>query len=746
MLRNAPWMDETDILYAISNRLTQAATPAEWLEAVSDYARVHGATSGLLLYLTMDESDPNLLDYAEITAVWSRDNTRTNPLGARFYRRDHAAFAAAWMAYPDRPLLVPDALNSEHVTGATRDLFAALGVRGMAVLPLNVKGRWVGELNFTWSEPFLFNESDHRIFTAIVQQAGPVIESMRLHEDSLQRAARAEQLLRINTALSQAVDEAEILAALAQYADQVPPDRLTLNYWSVDENGHPQDNSMVAIWQGGQVLGPDEELQDFPVEQYNIGKLLVKNPDQPLLIEDVQQDKRVDPDGLALFNQFGTRSLALLPLYSYGRWQGVFTTEWHKPHPFTEDERYIYSALMQTLPSVVASRRAYLAAETAREESQLLYAASKGINAARTFQEVVESLAQLNLQGISIVLWIWEGYDLNGAGYMELVAKTPDNRWPLHTRLSPDTVPMVQHFACNELVVIEDTRDREQMDEVTASTTEQEGYRALMAVTLCLRGRFMGLLGFESDAPRSFSPLEQRLAVGIGDLVTAAVERIRLREETERLAEQAQEMAALRERNRLARELHDSVSQALYGIALGARTAKALLLRDPSHLAEPLDYVLSLAEAGLSEMRALIYELRPELLENEGLSVALTSQAFSLEARYGVEVRPDLCDEPNLPIEIKEALYRIAREALHNVVKHAGAKAIDLRLRCEDRGVVLEVEDDGCGFDPDGTYPGHLGLQSMRERAAHVGAALELSSRPGEGTCIRVVVPDLACD
>src|SRR5213078_3825441 len=140
----------------------------------------------------------------------------------------------------------------------------------------------------------------------------------------------------------------------------------------------------------------------------------------------------------------------------------------------------------------------------------------------------------------------------------------------------------------------------------------------------------------------------------------------------------AQAKAALEERQRLARELHDSVSQALFGISLGARTARALLAQDPARAAEPIDYVQSLAEAGLAEMRALIFELRPESLESEGLVAAISKQAAALRARHQIEVRADLGAEPALPLERKEALYRIAQEATHNTVKHARAGAIDL--------------------------------------------------------------------
>jgi len=460
-----------------------------------------------------------------------------------------------------------------------------------------------------------------------------------------------------------------------------------------------------------------------------------------ILVGDVDDDPRLDQSARSLIRRIGIRTLALLPLYSYGQWQGIISLEWESLHTFLPTESSIYQSLMQTLPSVVASRRAYLDAEEVRQERELLYNASKGINAARSFQEIVEALIRLNLDDLSVVLWVWEHYDLSRASFMELVAKSDKSAWPLGTRLPTHSVPLVQTIECQQLIVVEDTARLAQVDPVTAATTESQGYHALLSVPLCLDDRFMGLLGFETEEPRIFSAREKRLAEGIGELVTAAVERMRLMEETERLNGQAQAMAALEERTRLARELHDSVSQSLYGIALGTRTAKAMLQRDPENVAEPLDYVLSLAEAGLTEMRALIFELRPELLENEGLSVALTSQLFSLETRHTLKIEAELCDEPDVSLEVKEAIYRIAREALHNIVKHARATTIDFRLVCRPDNILLTIADDGQGFDPAAAPPGHLGLQSMRERAAQINSRFTLESAPGQGTRIELHVP-----
>lgn len=211
--------------------------------------------------------------------------------------------------------------------------------------------------------------------------------------------------------------------------------------------------------------------------------------------------------------------------------------------------------------------------------------------------------------------------------------------------------------------------------------------------------------------------------------------------ENHALYAEAQSKAALEERQHLSRELHDSVSQALYGIGLGARTALTLLQRDPAKAAEPLDYVLSLAEASLAEMRALIFELRPESLETEGLVAALEKQAVSLRARHAVSVDASLCDEPALPAHVKEAVYRIAQQALQNTARHARASEVALQLDCDGATLVLSLQDNGIGFDPSEDLEDCGGLRTMRQHAARLGGTLDIQSAPGGGTLMRVEIP-----
>jgi signal transduction histidine kinase len=325
--------------------------------------------------------------------------------------------------------------------------------------------------------------------------------------------------------------------------------------------------------------------------------------------------------------------------------------------------------------------------------------------------------------------FISEGY--RGPLQQEAVLhrRIPFSLLPLHTKAVRDQVP----FIIDDLHTMD---PHSEFGEGAALILKQSRDKtcAWLGVPLIVKDRVIGMLSMSSEQPGYYSERHADLAMAIATQAAVALENAKL-------YERAQEVATLEERQRLARELHDSVSQALYSIGLAANAARLLIDRDPPQAAAPLDYLIALAEAGMTEMRALIFELRPDSLEQEGLIAALEKQAAALSARHRIAVISELGAEPALPLEVKEALYRIGQEALHNVVKHARAKQVEIRLAVNPEKVILRVADDGKGFHVDGAFPGHLGLRSMRERAARLDGALEIISTPGQGTCVCATIP-----
>jgi len=207
-----------------------------------------------------------------------------------------------------------------------------------------------------------------------------------------------------------------------------------------------------------------------------------------------------------------------------------------------------------------------------------------------------------------------------------------------------------------------------------------------------------------------------------------------------RLYERSREVSVLEERARLARELHDAVSQRLFSIRAHARAAEVLVAKDPARAISELRAVAELGAQAHGELRAVIDGLAPP--ELDGLAESLRRYALLAGRAHGIPVRLTASDVDvsELDPRVQAAAFRVAQEALHNALRHSGASEVSMTLSRARGRVVLEVSDDGTGFDPE-LASGGLGLASMRERAAAVGGVLRVSSAPGKGTRIRLAVP-----
>lgn len=208
------------------------------------------------------------------------------------------------------------------------------------------------------------------------------------------------------------------------------------------------------------------------------------------------------------------------------------------------------------------------------------------------------------------------------------------------------------------------------------------------------------------------------------------------------LASNAEELAIIKERNRLARELHDSVTQSLYSLTLLSAGWRRLAAKgELDSVEDSFSEIEDVAQQALKEMRLLIYELRPLALENERLQGALHHRLSAVEKRAGVEARLVMDNVLDLAPEVEEALYAIAIEALNNALKHASATIVTVKLHSSDSLLRMEVIDNGCGFDPLKAEKSRgMGLKSLRERVEHMNGKLEIISSPGAGTDVCVEV------
>jgi len=262
------------------------------------------------------------------------------------------------------------------------------------------------------------------------------------------------------------------------------------------------------------------------------------------------------------------------------------------------------------------------------------------------------------------------------------------------------------------------------------------GWRSAVEIPLTAKGTVFGALLLFAADEMELTPEQLASLSGLGNQIGMAVDNARL-------YAQAEESAATMERNRLARDLHDAVSQTLFSASLVTEVLPRLYERDPQQGKEKLEELRQLTRGALAEMRTLLLELRPAALAETSLPDLLRQLSEAVVGRARIPVELDVASTKELPPEVAVAVYRIAQEALNNVVKHAEAEQVHVSLRDghDDGGDLLElvIADDGRGFDVAAGSSGRLGLGIMAERAESIGARLELQSRPGEGTRVRAV-------
>ncbi len=285
-------------------------------------------------------------------------------------------------------------------------------------------------------------------------------------------------------------------------------------------------------------------------------------------------------------------------------------------------------------------------------------------------------------------------------------------------------------------VVIEDLTQDVRRDSLAGPHTLLAGEcRSLLSLPLIVKGRVEGVLTLASAGVGCYDAEATDLLLPIGRQIGVAVENAQL-------YKQAQQVAVLEERQRLARELHDAVTQTLFSASLIAEVLPKLWERDADVGREKVEELRQLTRGALAEMRTLLLELRPAALADADLGDLLRQLAESTAGRARVPVALDIQPHRPLPPDIKIVMYRIAQEALNNVVKHANASRVTVRLKDGTGGLSLEVIDDGGGFDLAQVPPEHLGLGIMQERATGADAVLRIESQVGHGTRVMVMWSD----
>ncbi len=488
--------------------------------------------------------------------------------------------------------------------------------------------------------------------------------------------------------------------------------------------------------QYGAILLIDEESL-IPV--FSMGAEYEAAEPQPELIDDliwqVIQEKHprfvsdlAEQNPSANFHQIA--SVAIIPLKAMETVVGILQLSYQRCRQFVEEETRLLTVvceiagnalqrniMMETLEQRVADRTRELAA---------LYDVTVLASGSQALAEVLEQSLEKVLEAgrcDATCIYLVDEDEKN----LRLIAQAglPADG-DLLTAVLPIQPPLATWIATwdQKLMMTPDLAT----DQNIPPEMRLEDFRSYLGVPMRVKERALGLLNLFWRSTRNLALEEVVLLSTMADQMGVAVEIARLRQ---RVAT----TAVIEERQRLVRELHDSVTQSMYSQTLFARTAKDAL--EDGYLNKLADTLAKLDENALhtlKEMRLLLYELRPSILEQEGLVQALNTRLGTVEQRVGVKAQFEVDGSIELSNYVEVELYRIAIEALNNTLKHAAATEVRVNLWTEDDRITLEITDNGRGFDPEALGQGGLGLKSMRERSEQLGGRLTISSAPGAGT------------
>ncbi len=490
----------------------------------------------------------------------------------------------------------------------------------------------------------------------------------------------------------------------------------------------------------------------FHVEDAGANRAVIERR-QPVLIPDVRGDSHLakafrETAGDELDTTYGyIRSWMGVPLIVKDRLLGMLALDHREPHYYTLEQAELAQAFAAQAATAMENARLYEAEQERLEESERRRRVAEGLrevlailNTDRPLSEVLNTIVAQACRLLHAQAGVVYHLALDDELIeIEAACGMPDGFIHIGPLPLIDTEPNRatlnrQPFAAVDVQARLNDPTGEQLltdPSVRSWATIVGGtFRSYLAVPIVVQDEVYGALSLFYHRRHDFSTEEIDLATTLADQAALAIENARLRVHAEKSAVAA-------ERSRLARDLHDAVTQTLFSASLIADVLPKIWERDPEQGAQRLQELRELTRGALAEMRTLLLELRPSALTDAEMRELLRQLAESITGRARVPVDVRIIGHSPLPVDVKVALYRIAQESLNNVAKHAGATRAAVQLSyAED--VELEIVDDGIGFDVDALPPDSLGLGIMRERAKDIGAQLTVDSAVGEGTRVHV--------
>jgi GAF domain-containing protein len=683
--------------------------------------------------------------------VWDQDVMRVK--AARGFQpetleRMHFALAEGMVGQVARSgaaVYVSDTHENEQVDRSITDVE---GIRAFIHMPIKVGGKIFGVFNVDYLAPRKFSDDDRRLIQALAQRAAIAIENAHLYQaeqnrqqelaalytETRRRADEVQTLFTVQQAITSRLDRDAVLQMIADEALRLTGTSMSAVYLLEG------DELVIAVISGD--ISPKMLGFRVPVDQSVAGIALKSG--KPLRVPDGSDNQQSIQDRMA---KEGVTSFMMVPLMSGDRPLGTINVAHKRAGQISHLDERVLTLLASSAVVALENARLYHEEQIRRIETERRRQVAEGLrsilnvlNSDLPIDEIIQYAVAQSSELIGADAAMLRQVDIE-AGVVTTVAAYnipaafdaiqvtrlyySDSDRRLMAR-QPMIVPNVH--GTNKKIIQKGVDDVQR----AGLDAEMKHFSSLLGVPIFIGNEIYGALRFYFKRPNVFSPEDINLATSLGDQVALAIENARLRS-------QAQEHAAAAERSRLARDLHDAVTQTLFSASLIAEVLPRIWERKPEEGQRRLAELRQLTRGALAEMRTLLLELRPSALmeaEIEELFRQL-SEAFTGRSRLPVNFKIE--GKCQLAPDVRIALYRIAQEAMNNIAKHAHATQVELELICEEGEVKLCIQDNGTGFSMEKISSDHLGLGIMRERADAIGAKLKITSQPGEGTRIEAV-------
>ncbi|MBI5030488.1 MAG: GAF domain-containing sensor histidine kinase [Chloroflexi bacterium] len=590
-------------------------------------------------------------------------------------------------------------------------------------VPMQVGKRVTGVMSLqNLDQENAFTESDVRLLQTLASSLSVALENARLFDETQQRAVELATVNRVSHALASQVE----LDALIQLAGQQI--RETFN----------ADIAYIAL------LDAANHCIEFPYTfgetftAIQIGEGLTSKiieTRQPLLINHDMEIRRAQIGATQV--GIDVKSYLGVPILVGAQAIGVVSVQSiHHEGRFNENDQHLLMTIAANVGVAIERAQRFHIEKRRAEQFQLIAEIGRNIASLLDTNRIMEQVTQVLRRVFNyyhVGIGLIEGDEVVyrvGAG---VLWDDPHFTFkPQRLRIGKEGLTgwVAEH---GEPVLLSDVMQDPRYVVMQGCATRSE-----LIVPIVVKDKVIGVLDVQSDQLDAFDSTDLAVAQSIANQTGIAIENARL-------YERAQELAVLQERNRLARDLHDAVTQTLFSATLIADALPSTWEDNPREGRQLLQELRQLSRGALAEMRTLLLELRPAALIDTKLGDLLRQLGEAASGRTGLNVVVQVESDCKLPPEAHIAMYRIAQEALNNVIKHSRATQVTIDLNCipgrnhQVQVVELSIRDDGRGFDVNQVSSGRLGLASMRERAQAIGAELTVASRPGGGTQIKVV-------